>query len=171
MPKKSHIIRDFSKGLNTDSSATDIEANQCADVNNLSFRKQGRIVVMGGDTNYYPNPTTENIITLAGIGSVGYGLFTFRSDYDENGVSGSFEWCVSPNVNDILFYIINLNTGATSSGTIISDLNTDNNFLVKPIYSFHAGALRISDTTFDINSTNKYWLYKTTNYTICFRCW
>ena len=88
MPKQHYTIRDWSGGINNRQDPRDIQPNESAMIEGFSVDSLGKLKTLGGlydhkegadgttDLSEYIVERTANI-----VGSGGYGLFYFESDY------------------------------------------------------------------------------------------
>ena len=91
MPKSRLLIQDWSSGLNSRKDPRDIADNESAYISNMSIDALGKIKTIGSmyahikdqdanrDLTEYISEVTSNL-----VGSGGYGMFYFESDYSRD---------------------------------------------------------------------------------------
>ena len=111
MPKKTLTIRDFTKGLNTDSSPRDIEDNALARSEGASIERPGVLRPLGkansqsGEGLYYQYSDNGNSVGTTGFQDPGHGLYAFSYTYN-HGVNAQITKAYSNhNVNSSITYV------------------------------------------------------------------
>ena len=157
--KQEYKILNFEGGTNNKFDPRDIAENQNA-YSQFSVNKVGRLVKEGDAKNLYNKTGINNHgitdITLTSGGfEKGYGLFAFSHDYnmDSTPVEADTEYIVTNDANAIDIYDPNRGAGAD----FIHDKFTlgSRNTTVKPEYYNVDGALRASDSNFEILTTGE----------------
>tara|TARA_R100001198_G_scaffold9393_2_gene4094 strand:- start:1391 stop:5605 length:4215 start_codon:yes stop_codon:yes gene_type:complete len=115
MPKASLKIDRFEGGINENRESRDIEDNQAVIVQDSNINSIGRVSLSGGAVNYF-----EEVDSIE-IKESGYGLFSFRSDYDiidDDGLKGGMYLHGS----DTIARNVNSNLGSERSVDILAKL-------------------------------------------------
>jgi len=136
----------FEKGLVTYQDSRDLDESSLANATNVMCDLPGKIRQMGREQLHAEEPTA-----LTGNLTPGYGLFAFNADYNIGNATTPAKLLAYQNGNDVNIFD---STTSTEHASELS-LGTDSN-IVKPQFYYINGALRVSDTNFNNDTTHQY---------------
>jgi hypothetical protein len=91
MPKQKHILRDWSRGMNSKKDPRDIADNESSFIQNMSIDAIGKLKTIGSMYAHIKDQDTSRNLTeyisertANLVGSGGYGMFYFESDHSRD---------------------------------------------------------------------------------------
>tara|TARA_R100001082_G_scaffold33442_1_gene17315 strand:+ start:891 stop:3710 length:2820 start_codon:yes stop_codon:yes gene_type:complete len=161
MPKKYKVYRNFSGGLNSKTNPKDIDDTELVEARGVTVDRKGLIRTAQPSGSGGGSPKISGITDHSATIPPGRGLFSFKSDYswgaaaDTIAARESEYICIGDKANgevDLYGYDDDSNTHELNSGVIDLGSNSTTQFE----FYYADGALRISDASFSVSSTTKW---------------